>query len=253
MRDLNRYAGRLKPTPAFDNPRQSGEGRVFGTEDEEFAHFTDFSARMDGEQVREDVRKQAYLINPMPFILESNPVYAAKCALLDETGVVVWRDHDHIHGGCPMKEGKPYMDGIFYGIMQELGWEKYLHKYPNMPLIYHIPETTGRELARMSIEKLHLNGMRIVGDPDTEVKNVFICEHVNGRPMDYELMQITNSEDIDALIPLEVVDWYVSEYVRDGVQLGRPRVMLEMGHFNFEELGMRYMTRWRSVCLRARG
>lgn len=176
--------------------------------------------------------------------LKGDPIYAAKCALLDETGVVVWRDHDHIHGGRPMKEGKPYMDGIFYGIMQELAWEKYLHKYPNMPLIYHIPETTGRELAQMFIEKLNLNGIRIVGDPDTKVKKVFICEHVNGRQMDFELMQITNSEEIDALIPLEVVDWSLSEYVRDSEQLGRPRVMLEMGHFNFEELGMKHMARW---------
>ena len=176
--------------------------------------------------------------------LKGDPVYKAKTALLDETGVVIWRDHDHIHGGRPMKGGKPYMDGIFYGIMQELGWESYLHKYDNMPLIYHIPETTGRELAAMFQKKLNLNGVRVVGDPDTVVRNVFICEHVNGRDMDQELIDITRDEEIDALIPLEIVDWTLSEYVRDSCQLGRPRVLLEMGHFNFEELGMRYMTEW---------
>lgn len=176
--------------------------------------------------------------------LKGDPVYKAKTALLDETGVVIWRDHDHIHGGRPMKGGKPYMDGIFYGIMQELGWENYLHKYDNMPLIYHIPETTGRELAAMFQKKLNLNGVRVVGDPDTVVRNVFICEHVNGRDMDQELIDITRDEEIDALIPLEIVDWTLSEYVRDSCQLGRPRVLLEMGHFNFEELGMRYMTEW---------
>lgn len=176
--------------------------------------------------------------------LENDPVYKAKTALLDETGIVIWRDHDHIHGGRPMKGGKPYMDGIFYGIMQELGWEKYLLKYDNMPLIYHIPETTGRELAAMFRKKLNLNGVRVVGDPDTVVRNVFICEHVNGHDRDQELIDITRDEKIDALIPLEIVDWTLSEYVRDSCQLGRPRVLLEMGHFNFEELGMRYMTEW---------
>ena len=176
--------------------------------------------------------------------LGNDPVFKAKKKLLDETGIVIWRDHDHIHGGRPMKEGKPYMDGIFYGIMQELGWSEYLYKYPNMPLIYHIPETTGRELGNMLVKKLNLNGMRIVGDLDTKVRNVFICEHVMGREMDYELMQITESEEIDALIPLEIVDWSLSEYVRDSCQLGRPRILLEMGHFNFEELGMKYITRW---------
>lgn len=176
--------------------------------------------------------------------LENDPVYRSKCKLLDETGVVVWRDHDHIHGGPPKKEDKPYMDGIFYGIMQELGWQEYLHKYPNMPLIYHIPETTGRELAKEMVEKLNLTGLRVVGDLDCKVRNVFICEHVNGRAMDFDLICLTESEDIDALIPLEIVDWSLSEYVRDSVQLGRSRVILEMGHFNFEELGMKHMTKW---------
>ena len=176
--------------------------------------------------------------------LADDPIYKAKTALLDETGLVIFRDHDRIHGGPPMKEGKPHMDGMFYGIMQELGWEPYLHKYPNMPLIYHIPETTGQGLAAMFMEKMSLNGMRVVGDPDTVVRNVFICEHVFGDDRDRELIQITEAEDIDALISLEVVDWTLSEYVRDSAALGRPRVLLEMGHFNFEELGMGHMTSW---------
>jgi hypothetical protein len=69
MSDLNEYAGRLKPVPAFDNPYQSGEGQVFGNEHEQFAHFSTFCAAMDGETVREDVKKQTYLMNPMSFIM----------------------------------------------------------------------------------------------------------------------------------------------------------------------------------------
>lgn len=177
--------------------------------------------------------------------LAGNEIYREKVRLLEETGIVVWRDHDHIHGGRPMKEGKPYMDGIFYGLMQELGWESYLHKYENMPLIYHIPETTGRGLAEFFCKTLNLSGLRVVGDINTKVKNVFFCEHINGHgEMDNEIISLCESEEIDALIPLEIVDWTLSSYVRDSVQLGRPRVMLEMGHFNFEELGMKYMTRW---------
>ena len=42
----------------------------------------------------------------------------------------------------------------------QLGWEAYLYKHPNKPLIYHIPETTGRALADWLPE--------IVG-PDTPV------------------------------------------------------------------------------------
>lgn len=31
-----------------------------------------------------------------------NATYAAKKALLDEAGIVVWRDHDHLHAGIPV-------------------------------------------------------------------------------------------------------------------------------------------------------
>lgn len=177
--------------------------------------------------------------------LADNEIYREKIKLLEDTGIVIWRDHDHIHGGLPMKEGKPYMDGIFYGLMQELGWEAYLHKYKNMPLIYHIPETTGGALAEMLCETLNLTGLRVVGDLETKVKTVFFCEHIfGGGNGDNEIISLCESEEIDALIPLEIVDWTLSSYVRDSVQLGRPRVLLEMGHFNVEELGMKYMTRW---------
>ena len=176
--------------------------------------------------------------------LADDPIFKAKTALLDETGIVIFRDHDRIHGGPPMDYGQQHMDGIFYGLMRELGWDDYLHLYPNKPLIYHIPETTGRALAAALMEKLNLSGVRVVGDADTVVRNVFFCEHVWGDERDRKLIEITEAEDIDAIIPLEIVDWTLSEYVRDSAALGRPRVLLEMGHFNFEELGMKHMTRW---------
>jgi len=174
--------------------------------------------------------------------LQDNKVFLAKKKLLDETGVVIWRDHDRIHAG-PSNNNRPHMDGIFYGIMQELGWESYLENYPNKPLLYKLPETTVRELARELIDKLHLNGMRIVGDMDAKVSKVLICQHVFGH-RDNEIIEQTDTDNIDVLIPLEIVDWTLSEYVRDSDQLGQPRAILAMGHFNFEEPGMKYMTKW---------
>lgn len=53
-----------------------------------------------------------------------NKTFLEKKRLLDETGIVVWRDHDYIHSGIPMNGG--YVDGIFHGVMVTLGWEKYL-------------------------------------------------------------------------------------------------------------------------------
>ena len=49
--------------------------------------------------------------------------------------------------------------------------------------------------------------------------------------------------EADLLIPLEIVDWTLTSYVRDACQLGMPKAILEMGHFNTEELGMKYLAK----------
>ena len=46
------------------------------------------------------------------------------------------------------------------------------------------------------------------------------------------------------MLPLEIVDWTMSEYVYDAASLGKPKALIEIGHFNLEEAGMRYMETW---------
>lgn len=180
--------------------------------------------------------------------LDGNTVYGEKAALLAEHGIVVWRDHDRIHGGSPARV-REHMDLVFYGIMRELGWEQYCIGFEKKPLLYEIPETTARELTAELLQKLNLNGARIVGNPDAKVRRVFFCEHVTGarfgeKQPDCGAIQEIENGGYDALIPLEIVDWTLSEYVRDAAQLGRDKAILEMGHFNVEELAMKYMLQW---------
>lgn len=180
--------------------------------------------------------------------LGGNTVYEEKAAMLAKHDIVVWRDHDRIHGGSPARE-RQYLDLIFYGIMKELGWEEYRIGFNKKPLLYEIPETTGRKLTAQLLEKLNLSGARIVGNPDAKVRRVFFCEHVTAMHLgphqpDCDAIQEIEKEGYDALIPFEIVDWTLSEYVRDAAQLGRDKVMIEMGHFNVEELAMKYMLQW---------
>ena len=169
--------------------------------------------------------------------------YEEKRRLLDEHGIAVWRDHDHIHAG-PQSEGRTTTDMVFYGIMKVLGWEDYNIGDIQKPLLYQIPETTVRELTGELCEKLNLNGARIIGDPDGKVSKVFIAEHIGGHgPMDKDPGKILRAEqeDFDVFIPLETVDWSILEYVTDSTQAGRSRAVISMGHFNFEEPAMKYM------------
>lgn len=175
--------------------------------------------------------------------IESDPVYQEKSAALADAGIVVWRDHDHIHGpGGPAAVTHPYIDYIYYGIARELGWEGYVEGEATKPLWFRIPETTVYDLAQELLQKLNLNGIRVVGDVHAAVSTVFLCEHVNGNEHDNDI--IAKAAHADVLLPLEIVDWSLSEYVRDAAQQGRGKAIIEMGHFNFEELGMKYMTQW---------
>ncbi len=45
-------------------------------------------------------------------------------------------------------------------------------------------------------------------------------------------------------MPGETIDWTVLSYVRDAVQLGENKAAIILGHYNWEELGMRYAQEW---------
>ncbi len=180
-----------------------------------------------------------------PSWVSADEVYQAKKKVLDETGMVIFRDHDHIHGPG-WGDDRTEVDGIFYGIMKELGWEKYLIGNPLKPLLYRLPETDATVLGQELKEKLGLSGLRIVGDPHAMVSTVFLCEHVNSDTREHpgnDKILDTIKYNADAVIPLECIDWTLSYYVRDSSFAGRPRILYNTGHFNLEELGMKYLAR----------
>ncbi|NCB32573.1 MAG: hypothetical protein EOM64_01605 [Erysipelotrichia bacterium] len=172
-----------------------------------------------------------------------NETLKKKQKLIRNTGMVVYRDHDHMHGmgGGPHQETRIRNDYIFYGIMKELGWEEFAMGDKMKPLLYKLPKTTVRELSNYLIEKLNLNGIRMIGRWDDEVSTVYIVEHCMGRG---DQDKINKAVHADVMIPLEICDWTLSAYVRDAVTFHEAKAILEMGHFNFEEPGMKYMTEW---------
>lgn len=111
---------------------------------------------------------------------QENLTYLHKVALHEEHGIVVWRDHDYIHSGIPLDNGK-YADGIFYGLADILGWIPYIDEEMSEeidqaegwsgfsvqgkmnPLSYAIPEMTVGELARFLVDRLELNGVKVMG------------------------------------------------------------------------------------------
>lgn len=175
----------------------------------------------------------------------NNEVLVTKLKFIRDNGLCIWRDHDHMHGsGGPHITERLRNDMIFYGTMKELGWEKYCCNDPKKPLWFEIPETSAEELAQFIMEKWNLRGLRIVGNRNARIKTVFFCEHVIANQFDnYDNPKIDAAEKADCLIPFEIVDYTLTQYVRDAAFLGKDKVIFEMGHFTGEELGMKYLTK----------
>lgn len=108
-----------------------------------------------------------------------NEIYEKKRALLDEHGIVVWRDHDHMHAHNP--------DSIFTGVLKYLDWQDKARVDSDTGLFSHflvdIEETSLRNLCEYLIDKIGINGARIIGDPESRVSRIAFVGHLY--PQDY--------------------------------------------------------------------
>lgn len=178
-------------------------------------------------------------------LIAQNKTYLAKKELLDSWGGAVWRCHDYIHSKVPIDDGGAMADGIFYGLAWKLGWLGYRTSDVSMGRDFEIPEMSGAELAAYVVERLGLNGTRLIGDPDARVSRVHVPSHVLGNPaMDNGEIAFIDGSGVDCILTMEFIDFTVSEYIRDAGMLGQGKCAITVGHFNLEEPGMEYMVRW---------
>ena len=180
-------------------------------------------------------------------------VYDQKIKLIKDNNIVLVRDHDHMHANKP--------DSIFHGVLKYLEWLPYLDK--KQPILFgytvNFPQPkTLRQISEELIEKIGLNGLRYVGNPDDQFERLSFTGHIypgafisahykdNGSWTDYttEIIRTMQENDVHLIIPGETVDWTVLSYIRDGLQLGQQMACINPGHFNFEELGAKYAKDW---------
>lgn len=168
--------------------------------------------------------------------LTGNAVYEQMMQMLAEHHMAVWRNHDHMHAARP--------DEIMVGVLQALGWEQYvLEDHYSFRTLVALPETTLRELAQHIKTRLNLRTGRIVGNPDARVSRVALCGHIfpSWNAEERKPTQLLSGDDVDVLLPCEIIDWTVVPYARNAAQLGMNKALIQAGHFNLEEPGMRFM------------
>ena len=101
-------------------------------------------------------------------------------------------------------------------------------------------------LADFFKEKINMDVVQIVGDPDMPVKRVSV--QVGGGSLglgreEAPMIQMFR-DNIDVVICGDITEWTLSAYVRDAAALGMNKGMLVLGHERSEEWGMEYLTRW---------
>ncbi len=169
--------------------------------------------------------------------LANDKTFIAKKALLDEYGITVWRNHDYIHSGCNYNGN--YVDGIFYGLAEELGWQQYVFENKAQPRYFEIPETPTTEVAQYMMEKMNLCGMKTLADTNGTTRRIMIPGHLIGG-VDNQVLAEIEEKNIDTLMCMEITDFTVGIYMRDGAGVGRQKSVLVPGHFNTEEPGMKW-------------
>lgn len=179
-----------------------------------------------------------------PF-LENNPVYFAKKKLIEENEINIWRFHDHMHAETDK-------DGIYRGFEKELDWGKYFmvpeegSEFARFGGCYEIPEVTLRELCEFYKSKLHMNGVRIVGDPEMKVHRVgvLVGGGSQGLGNPFNPLKVMEARDLQVIVCGEIMELLTAPYIKEMNLLGYDRAMLILGHERSEEAGMKYLGEW---------
>ena len=176
--------------------------------------------------------------------LIDDPVYLEKKKILEDNKIAVWRFHDHMHAGTE--------DGIYRGFDEEFGWDKYREipdessSYSHFGATYVIPKTTLSELARFFKDKLDMDVIQLVGNPDMPVERVGVLVGGGSLGLGVENMPMIymKERNIDVCICGDITEWTLSAYVRDASQLGINKGMIVLGHERSEECGMKHLPSW---------
>lgn len=164
-------------------------------------------------------------------IVQADPLYAEKVALMKQHDIVIFRMHDHMHAQRP--------DFTWVGLVRVLGFTA---DQESAPQSHHftIPETTLGALAADCKTRLGDKALRVVGDPAAKVRRVQVG-------VGYATPAV-NAPDVDVVISGEQQETDGAldspEYVLDAASIGLAKGWIMLGHNVSEEQGMLEMAQW---------
>lgn len=157
-----------------------------------------------------------------------DPVYVAKKKFIDETGMAIYRFHDHWHRYQP--------DGIMEGLIRTLGWEENVTENLPAATLVTIPPMTVGQLGEYIKKNLGINYVRVVGNLSMTCSRIgLLAGYRGGGNLALPMFGLYN---LDLLIYGEGPEWETPEYVRDAAHQGKSNALIVLGHLESEEPGM---------------
>ena len=163
-------------------------------------------------------------------VITNTPVTLAKKELIEKSGLVIYRYHDHAH----FRD----VDLIPEGEFHYLGLTGKLEKteYSASSVFTLDTPITALELAKKMQTELGIAEPRIAGARDCVVRRIGACF---GTPKG--VLELLQTDGIDIVLTGEACEWKICEYARDAAALGMNKALIVMGHIGSERDGMRLL------------
>ena len=156
-------------------------------------------------------------------------IECAKRNLIEDSGLTVYRFHDHPHRTTP--------DLIAAGQLEAFGLKGTVEYTDVFDLVrVHLDEPmTPVELAKLIEERCGIKHLRICGARDAKCSVVSGMFGTPGR-----VFEELKNDKCEILLTGEACEWSLGEYARDAAQLGYKKALIIMGHIGSERDGMKY-------------
>ena len=164
--------------------------------------------------------------------LVDSPVIDAKRALIEESGIVIYRYHDRMHHRPQdqIPEGEIYYMGLKGRFIDTPYSASYIFEC-DTPI-------TATGLAEIMRGELGIKHLRIAGELNKNATRLGACFGTPGGV--YELLR---DESIEIVMTGEACEWKLAEYARDACALGFNKTLMVMGHIPSERDGMRLLAK----------
>ncbi|MBQ2827588.1 MAG: Nif3-like dinuclear metal center hexameric protein [Clostridia bacterium] len=152
-----------------------------------------------------------------------------KRRLIEESGLTLYRFHDHPHNTKP--------DIIASGQLRQFGFKGEIEYTDIFDLVrIHLDEPmTPRQVAKRIEERCNIRHIRVCGAADTPCT---VISGMFGTPGG--VMEELQGDKCEILLTGEACEWSLGEYARDAAQLGYKKALLILGHIGSERDGMVY-------------